>query len=561
MTNRSTDPRRSSLLDRLSQQRGIVGHELIARTLKARGITHVYGVSGVPIDQTLAECGRQGLRVIATRHQQAATLAAAAHNYFAGGLVAAVIVSSGPAVTNCTTGILVAWDNRWPLLVIGGRRSTSSADTGAFQELDGARLFESITKRSVLVVQSNEIGQQIDECVQLALQGQPGPCYLDVTEDALFGRGHSIWRRSPVRPGELDPVLDLKPVLLALKLAKRPVLIIGDELRWGDPWLNLRSLVDSWRLPFVTSPDARGFLPDSHELNGTTVRGWLLHEADLVLMIGASLNWMFRHGAEIQPGTQVIRLGRDVDPAVTARSGHLQITGRAADSLRALVLPDAVQGREYPHRPEWIASFLHRKQAFKIWLQQTTEDQASPWTPAFWLNEVSKAVPQDAITILDGNIVMTWSSLFLPVNEPVSRLTAGNNGCMGSGVPFGMAASAAQPGRSVLVVCGDFSLGLSVIEFETAVRHNLPIVVVVGNNHGNGGRLRQEAFWSDLNQEPVCQFTKGVRYDLMMRAMGGEGAYLERVEDIVPAVRHAFSTRRPTLIQIDTRDDVPLPGS
>lgn len=561
VTSRSTDPRRISLLNQLSRQRGIVGHDLIASTLKARGFTHVYGVSGMPIDQTLAECGRHGLRVIATRHQQAATLAAAAHNYFSGDLVAAVIVSSGPAVTNCTTGILVAWDNRWPLLVIGGRRSISSTDTGAFQELDGARLFESITKRSALVVQSNELGQQIDECIQLALQEQPGPCYLDVTEDALFGHGHSSWRGSPVRSSECDRGLDLNPVVLALKQAKRPVLIIGDELRWGDPWQSLHSLVNTWRLPFVTSADARGFLPDLHQLNGTTVRGWLLHEADLVLMIGASLNWMFRHGAEIQPGTQVIRLGRDIDPVVTARSGHLQITGRAADSLRALVLLSDDQGSEYPHRHEWIASFLHQKLAFEKRLRQATEDRESPWTPAYWLNEVSKAVPHDAITILDGNIVMAWSSLFLPVNEPVSRLTAGNNGCLGTGVPFGMAASAAQPGRPVLVVCGDFAVGLSVIELETAVRHNLSIVVVVGNNHGNGGRLRQEEFWSDLNQEPVCQFTKGVRYDLMMRAMGGEGAYLEHVEDIAPAVRHAFSTRRPTLIQIDTRDDVPLPGS
>jgi thiamine pyrophosphate-dependent acetolactate synthase large subunit-like protein len=497
--------------------------------------------------------------VIATRSQQAATLTAGAHNYFAGDLVAAVVVSSGPAVSNCTTGILVARDNHWPLLVIGGRRSTSAADTGAFQELDGARLFESITKRTALVVQSSELGRQIDECIQIASRGRPGPCYLDVTEDALFGQ--SSWQELPIRSTEPDPGLDLNPVVLALQQAKRPVLIIGDELRWGDPWENLRSLVETWRLPFVTSPDARGFLPDFHALNGTTVRGWLLHEADLVLMLGASLNWMFRHGAEIRPETPVIRLGLEVDSVLTARGGHVQITGRAADSLRALVVLSDGQGREYPDGPEWITSFSRQKQTFENRLLQATEDRDKPLTPACWLKEVSYAVPKDAITVLDGNIVMAWSSLLLPVNAPVSRLTAGNNGCMGSGVPFGMAAAAAQPDCPVLVVCGDFALGLSVMELETAVRHDLPIVVIVGNNHGNGGRLRQETFWSDQNQEPVWQFTLGVRYDLMMRAMGGEGIFIEHIKEIAPAIRDAFSTRRPTLIQIDTRDDVPLPDS
>ncbi len=559
MTSRPTDPRRIKLLSQLSQQRGIVGHELIAKYLKACGITHVYGVSGIPIDQTLAACGRHGLRVIATRHQQAAALAAGAHNYFSGGLVAAVIVSSGPAVSNCSTGILVARDNHWPLLVIGGRRSIHAADTGAFQALDGTRLFESITKRSVLVVQASELGPKIVECIEAALRGRPGPCYLDVTEDALSG--YSSWQELSIRPARHDPAPDLNSLVLALKQAKRPVLIIGDELRWGDPWQYLGNLVETWRLPFVTSPDARGFLPDSHTLNGTTVRGWLLNQADLVLMIGAYLNWMFRHGTEIRPETPVVRLGLDDDCVSNARYQQVQISGRPADLLKTLVALSDGQTREYPTGPEWITSFSLQKQAFQYRLRQATEDRDFPMTPACWLNEVSKAVPHDAITVLDGNIVMAWSSLFLRVNAPVTRLTAGNNGCMGTGVPFGLAAAAAQPGCPVLVVCGDFALGLSVMEFETAVRHNLSVVIVVGNNHGNGGRLRQEAFWTDLNQEPVCQFTKGIRYDLMARAMGGEGVYLEHIEDIAPAVQHAFSTRRPTLIQIDTRDDVPLPGS
>ena len=557
MTTGSLDVKRQALLQRLQHQRGASGHELVALQLKACGISHVYGISGVPIDATLAACGKHGLRVIATRHQQASVLSAAAHNYFAGDLKAAVIVSSGPAVTNCATGILVASDNHWPLVVIGGRGSKASQGTGAFQDFDGAGFFRSMVKNSAVLTSAMAIARTITLSCKHSMEGQPGPCYIDISEDAL--QGESTWEPAPVPVQPPVPQVELQRIEQALRHARYPVLLIGDGLRFGDPWKALEVFVQRYQLPFITSPNAHGFLPDDHELNGTNLRGWLLGQADLVLMLGASLDWVFRHGAEIRPDTPIVRLGHGNDPVLQQRRSFLEFAGQPARLLAQLT--EQLSGEELPAAK--TAAFDEvlqtRSQDFRRRLKSATEDQTRPLTPACWLSEVAKALPDNVITVLDGNIIMAWAQLMLPVRLPVTRLTAGVNGCMGTGLPFAMGAAAAWPELPVVAVCGDFALGLAIMELETAVRHQLPIIILLGNNHGNGGRLRQSAFWPETYPERVCQFTEGVRYDQMMQAIGGDGIWIEKPEAIGPALHRALAGRRPTLIQVDIRDDIPLP--
>ncbi len=554
---------RGELLQRLQHERGVSGHELVALQLRDCGISHVYGVSGVPVDATLAACGQHGLRVIATRHQQTAVLSAAAHNYFAGELKAAVLVSSGPAVTNCATGVLVARDNHWPLVVIGGRRSLATYGTGAFQDFDGVEFFESMAKNTALISNSPAISLTIAFSCSLATAGQPGPCYIDITEDALQGRARrrEPWRSSPVASFEAAvPAIDMQPIVQALNQARSPVLLIGDGLRWGAPWKALELLVESCRTPFVTGPNAHGFLSDLHELNGTNVRSWLLSQADVVLMLGASLDWVFRHGAEIPPDTLVIRLGHGNDPVLHLRRNQLEIVGQPAALLHQLIMLLRDEEHRGPKDRILEEALRSRRLDFNHQLQSATQDQACPLTPACWLDEVAKALPDNVMTVLDGNIVMAWAQLMLPVRFPATRLTAGANGCMGTGLPFALAAAVARPELPVVAVCGDFALGLTIMELETAVRHQLPIIIIVGNNHGNGGRLRQRAFWPADYPERICQFSEGVRYDLMMQAVGGDGLLVEDPGEIGPAVMSALAGKRPTLIQIDTRDDVPAPG-
>ena len=551
-------PERLALLATLGCQARLSGHEILARRLQSNGVTHVYGISGTPIDETLAACGRQGVRVIATRHQQAAVQAAAAHNYLAGGLKAAVIVSAGPGVSNCATGLTIARDNHWPLLLIGGRRPLATRGMGAFQELDGAGLFASLTKHSALVESTSALAAQLDQACRLAMHHRPGPCYLDIAEEALLGVAPFRNAAPPPDHGS-DAVIDRDAIVSALRRARRPVLVIGEDVRWGAPWTALEQLVGNFRIPFVSSPMARGYLPDSHALCGTRVRSWLLGSADLVLMAGASLNWVFRHGAEMHPDAMLIRLGYETDPVSHDRSRSIEYLGKPADLLRQLLdTLDSVKA-DVQVDETWLGALARQKRTYLQRLAEATGDSADPPTPARWLHEVSKALPENAMTIIDGNTVMAWAQHVLPAEFPLSRLTPGANGCMGVGLPFALAACLARPDHPVLAICGDFALGLDIMDLETAVRHHLPLVIMVANNSGTGGCLRQRAYWPPDYPERVCQFTPGIRYDRIMQAMGGQGVLIERAGQVGPALTLAFSSARPTLIQVDTRDDVPLP--
>ena len=551
-------PQRVALLASLERETRLNGHEILTRRLQYNGVTHVYGISGTPVDETLAACGRHGIRVIATRHQQSAVQAAAAHNYLAGALKAAVIVSAGPGVSNCATGLTIARDNHWPLLVIGGRRPLAMRGMGAFQELDGAGLYASITKHSALVEETSMLAAQLDCACLLAMQNQPGPCYLDIAEEAL--QGVATLCDVALQPDRAaTAAIDREAIVAALQQARRPVLVVGEDVRWGEPWKALEQLVGNFRIPFVTSPMARGYLPDSHALCGTRVRSWLLGCADLVLMAGASLNWVFRHGAEMHPDATLIRLGHEPDPVLHGRPGSFEYLGAPAELLRQLLDALPTTGTGIQVDDTWLYEIAWQKQTYLQRLGDAVGDEADPPTPARWLHEVAQVLPENAMTILDGNTVMEWAQHVLPAEFPLSRLTPGANGCMGVGLPFALAACLARPDHPVLAICGDFALGLNVMDLETAVRYHLPLVIMVANNSGSGGRLRQMTYWPSDYPERACQFTPGIRYDRIMRAMGGAGVLVERAEQVGPALARAFSSARPTLIQVDTRDDVPLP--
>jgi len=548
-----------ALLEALKRQARSTGHAIVARQLRSNGITHVYGISGTPVDETMAACSQQGIQVIATRHQQTAVQAAAAHNYLAGELKAAVIVSAGPGVSNCATGITVARANHWPLLVIGGRRSVAMREMGSFQELDGVRLFESITKFSVLAGATHELAGLIDRMCRLTMQGQPGPCYVDVAEEALLGSAEDCDPAHPSGYGS-GAGIHWDAVVAALSSARRPVLIVGEELRWGSPWDALAKLVDGYRIPFVTSPMARGYLPDSHPLCGTPVRSPLLSKADLVLMAGASLNWVLRHGAEIHPDACMVRLAYAEDPVYQARGQGIEYLGQPAGLLKQLIEALEAQDVVVQVAPSWLRALARLKQDYQQRLDALCQDGEWPLTLPYWLREVAGALPENTITIVDGNITMAWAQHLLPVMAPLSRLTPGANGCMGIGVPFALAVCLAQPANPMLAISGDFALGLSIMDLETAVRHRLPLAIIVANNGGSGGCLRQQTYWPADHPERICQFTPGIRYDQIMIALGGAGIFIESIEQLKPAIGAALTRMGPTLIQIDTRDDVLPPN-
>ena len=275
------------------------GHALIAEALRHCGVKRVIGITGTPVDQIFPECAARGIRPIGTRHQHTAVLMAATSNYIAGRLDSVVVVSAGPAVTNALTGVLIARDNGWPVIVLGGRRPVHEQGIGYFQELDAVPIYQSVTKSAATVTRAADLPLAIVRAHEIAMSGRPGPVYLDLPEDVLDAHAEADLPAAPrvAAPCHADAQVVAECAQL-LRAADRPLLILGEGIRWSFNHADLRNLVEQNGIPFITTPLARGFLPDDHPLCANDVRRWVQSQADFVLLSGAWFDWRFRFGAE-----------------------------------------------------------------------------------------------------------------------------------------------------------------------------------------------------------------------------------------------------------------------
>jgi 2-hydroxyacyl-CoA lyase 1 len=264
------------------------GYAVLAEALRRCGIKRVLGVPGLPVDEVFAQCAQRGIRPIGMRHQQAAPLAAAAGNFIAGQLDSAVVISAGPAVTNALTGVLTARDNGWPLLVLGGRYPVQAAGTGYFQELDAVPIYRSVTKWATAVPATSAILDIVVRAYEVACEGRPGPVYLDLPQDVLGGLAAINGRTAPELASRLEAhAAEVEKVAELVREAERPLLVLGDGIRWSYHRSSLSHLVNNFGLPFITTPLGRGMLPDSHPLCQNAIRRWVHSHADLVVMAGA----------------------------------------------------------------------------------------------------------------------------------------------------------------------------------------------------------------------------------------------------------------------------------
>ena len=527
---------------------GITGHRAVAAALRAHGVTHVYGIGGLPIHETLAACVDAGIRAVGVHHQQNAAYMSIAHNYAAGRVASAVVVSAGPAVTNVVTGMLVAHDNAWPLVVLGGRRPLSMAGQGAFQELDAVPVMRPLAKHAALVATPDELAPAVAHACRVALDGRPGPVYLDVPEDALHGRTlvGATADASPVRPAPVDPdAVALAAALL--RNAKRPALLFGEGLRWRDAHASAARLVAALDAPFATTPVGQGIVGDDHPRCANPIRPAMLAGADVVLVAGAPLDWRFRFGAEIARDAARIHapLG-----TFARRPGDVAMDGDAGRWLAAVADALEREPRERPVDARWQAELDAAREARRRQDDALATDPREPMTEHRLAAEVRRALPADAFLVVDGNRILAAVQRQVPSVRPTSRLTPAHDGCMGVGVPFGIGVALAQPGRPVVVVTGDLALGLCMMELETAARIGAPIVVVVANNDGNAGGRQERKLYPDGRPDRVTQFGPGLRYDTLAQALGAHGERVERCAALGPALARALASGRAALVDV-----------
>lgn len=534
----------------------VEGSTLVARTLAAQGAGAVFTVVGGPVIEAVGACGEAGVRPIGCHHEQAAVMMATAY-WYTGGRPAAALLASGPAVTNGVTGAHVAWDNCWPVVILGGSASQRQRGKMPFQEADSVALMRPVTKWAVQVDSPARIPELIALAFRHATAGRPGPVYVDLPADVLQAavEEHDI----PIPAGTAPPAApapDPEAVRRATELllaAERPLLVLGKGVRWSEPYAALRGLVERLGMPFLPSPMGRGSIPDDHPLCFSSARSLAMRGADVVLVLGARLNWMFGMGRGFAPEAQIIQV--DIEPEEIGLHRPAAV-GAVADAGRFLAaLLEELEGKtdgvaERAAEGEWLSSLREHREKNERAVEPLLNSDAAPMTHHRMLRDVRDALPRDAVVTVDGQIVLSAGRQVIPSYTPASRLNSGSNGCMGVGVPFAVGAKLALPARTVVSINGDCAFGFNGWEVETSLRYGAPVLFVVDNNEGIMGGVLEGRMFRHEHPERVAMYQPGIRYDRLGEAFGAHGEHVETPDDLAPALRRALAAGRSAVVNV-----------
>lgn len=531
----------------------IGGAELIARSLRQQGVTLIFGVVGVPVTPIAEAAQRIGIRYIGMRNEQAASYAAQAAGYLTGRPQVCLAVS-GPGVVHALAGLANAQANCWPMLLVGGASPGYQEGMGAFQEERQLMATTPFTKLSRRIEHTERIPFFVEQAVRTALFGRPGPTYLELPEEVIEGSVDAGAVAEAPTVGEAPrpeaPTVAIAAALRALAGAERPLVVVGKGMAWTRAEAEVREFVDRTQLPFLATPMGKGVVPDSHPLSVAVARSTALREADVILLLGARLNWMLHFGRppRFRPDVRVLQLdiaaeqlGANVPAEVALVGDGRAVMGQLLSRLEAMPW-------EYPTETTWRTTLLAaaRKNARQI--EPMLDDDRVPMNYYRALREIRTAIPPGSVIVSEGANTMDIGRTQLPNEEPRTRLDAGTHGTMGVGLGYAIAAAAVDPGRPVVAVEGDSAFGFSGMELETAARHGLPITVVVLNNGGIGSGMPTEP--PPPGMRAPGELSAEARYELVAEAFGGVGFRVERPDELGPALREALAAGRPAVISV-----------
>jgi thiamine pyrophosphate-dependent acetolactate synthase large subunit-like protein len=525
----------------------IRGEQIIARCFKNENVDTIFFMMGGPTSGTAGACLELGMKGIYVRHEQAAAMMAHAYARVTG-KPGICITPSGPGTANALTGLANAWADAAPIVAIGGSAPMRATTLDAFQEMDQVAIMKPVVKSAYRVDMAARIPEYISVAFREALDGKKGPVYLDLPGDILnhkvddeklyFPANYRVESRPAGDPAQVERAIEL------LAAAKRPIVVSGSGVLWSGAAAELRDFIDSTGLPFYTTPQGRGAIPEDHPRSFPGARSMAFREADVVLVVGARANSMlsFLRAPRFAPDARFISVNLDGREIGHNRGVEVGIIGDAKLVLRQLT--EEADGRFDPHRESaWVAQLGAKHRSNQERSAPLLHSDAVPIHPLRLCREVRDFISRDTILIVDGHEILNFARQSIPIYQAGCSLNAGPHGCMGVGVPFGIGAKAAKPDAPVLVLSGDGAFGWNGMEMDTAIRHQLPIVVVMSNNAGftsrkTGGTVGRELGWQ--------------RYDKMVEALGGYGEFVEKPDGIRGALERAFKSGKPALVNVCT---------
>ena len=519
--------------------------DLIARALADAGGEPIFTLNGGHIWGLYLGAEKLGLRMYDVRHEQTAGFAAEGWAKVTRRCGVAA-VTAGPGVTNAMSAIAAARQNDSPMLFMGGRAPLARWGMGSLQELDHLPLVSSITKSAKTIDSPDVAYPMTADAVRTALEGRTGPTFLDVPLDVFF---HSTEVGPDAGPGRPPPDPDPDPeevrrVISLLGEAERPALVAGSGVWWGCAEDNLLRFAEAAHIPVVMNGMARGMVPPEHRLFASRARGTAFGEADLILVVGVPLDFRLHFGGHPVFPDEARIVYVDVDDYRKHRPPAAALYGDVCAALGALA--DAACG--LPDRDAWVERVALANRAGLAEDADLAASDNTPVHPARLVVEVERACDSDAVLVGDGGDFISFAGRLIHRRQPGLWIDSGPFGCLGSGPGYAMAAKLAHPDRQVVLLSGDGTFGFSAMEFETLVRHRLPVVCVIGNN--GIWALEKHPMERYLGTSILSELAPGIRYDRVVEALGGYGELVDRPEDIRPALERAFRSGVPACVNV-----------
>ena len=542
------------------------GGRLLARRLRAHGVSRLFTLSGGHLFSVYDGCRAEGIEIVDVRHEQTAAFAAEgwAKVTREPGVCA---LTAGPGVTNGMSAIASAQANHSPMVVLGGRAPAGRWGQGSLQEIDHVPFVSPLTKLARTAGSAGEIPELVDAAFAAALEPHGGPTFVDLPLDYVFMEapevavpGSASGGRSSaagIPSGAEGSLIEAAGKLL--RGARRPVIMAGTDLYWGHGEAALQELVERLRIPVFLNGLARGCVPADHELFFARTRGQALREADVALVIGVPMDFRLAFGAAFGEETQIVTidsgLARAPGSAVgRPRTATAELYGALDMTLRDLC---AAVGEGSLDSEPWIAELREAESERRAAELVELEDDRAPLHPMRLYAELGKVLDRDAIVIGDGGDFVSYAGRMIESFNPGCWLDPGPFGCLGTGPGYALAAKLAHPERQVALLLGDGAFGFAGMEFDTLARHGVNVVGVMGNN-GIWG-LEKHPMEFLYGYSVAADLRPGTRYDTVVQALGGEGELVERAEQLRPALERAFAAGRPALVNVLTDPGVAYP--
>ena len=518
--------------------------ELIALALKRAGVSHLFTLNGGHIWPILTGATEHGIRIIDVRHEQSAAFAAEGWAKVTRECGVAA-VTAGPGVTNSVSGLAQAQAGDSPIFVIGGRAPAARWGMGSLQEMNHVEVVKSLTKKAVTLASAEEAYGCAAEGVRTALSRRTGPTFMDVPLDVFFAAA-DVPEATEHLTADLGPPPDPDLIEKATRLihdAERPAVIAGGSVWWAHAETELKQLVEAAHLPLCVNGMARGMLPSGHPQFFPRARSIALGQADLIIVIGAPLDFRLNFGQPPVFAEDARLITIDVDGHRKHRAAEVAIHGDLRAALAALA--GATQTKE---RTTWLEKLREAEDASTHRDEAMMRSDSSPVHPARLIAEVERFSDRDAILVGDGGDFVSFAGRLIQRPEPGQWIDPGPFGCLGSGPAYAMAAKLARPDKQVILLSGDGAFGFSAMEFDTMVRHRIPVVCVVGNN--GIWALEKHPMLSILGVSIAADLAPGTRYDKVVESLGGYGEMVQRPEEIRPALERAFKSGLPACINV-----------